>query len=80
MLLFHCGGLRTLSELNYSSIFVHLYIDNLMLRPSGDCRKFAFCHLEAEYFWHIRIHLINNIISYEISIVTQRDSFSIKLE
>jgi len=43
------------------------------MRPSGDCRKFAFFHLEAEYFWHIRIHLVNNIISYEISIVTQRD-------
>ena len=78
MLLAHFGGLRTHSEFNYSSIFVHFYNDNLMTKPSGDCRKFAFFHLEAEYFWHIRIHLINNIISYEISSVTQRDNFSIK--
>jgi len=31
MLLAHCGGLGTLSELNYTSIFVHFYIDNLMV-------------------------------------------------
>ena len=35
------------------------------MRPSGDCRKFAFFHLEAEYFWHIRIHG-SSIISFHM--------------
>jgi len=42
-------GLRTLSEYNYTSIFVHFYIDN-RIDPFVAAEICIFSHMEAEYF------------------------------